>query len=88
MPMPGGAFGPGGGARGAKGGMTNPNATASPEDSGLKRTEFVILFIWKEPTDSDRLRNLKPPEGSAAAPAGADAQPRFLRPRSKKQKTP
>ncbi len=65
-------------------------ATSDMDDRGLKRTEFVILFIWKEPTDSDRLRNLKAPDqgGAAPAPAGADSQPRFLRPRSKKQKTP
>jgi hypothetical protein len=62
--------------------------TAEEEDRGLTRTEFVILFIWKEPTDSDRLRNLKPPDQGGAAAAPADAQPRFLRPRSKKQKTP
>ncbi len=63
-------------------------ATPTPEadDHGLKRTEFVILFIWKEPTDSDRLRNLKSPDQGGATPAGADSQPRFLRPRSKKSK--
>ncbi len=32
-----------------------------------KRTEFVILFVWKEPTPSDTLR------GTMAAAAGADA---------------
>jgi len=66
-----------------------PTATSEGEERGPKRTEFVILFIWKEPTGSDRLRNLKPPDQGGAAPAAdsADAQPRFLRPKSKNRKT-
>ncbi len=61
-------------------------ATNVPADeSGLKRTEFVILFIWKEPTDSDRLRNLT--ESSPGAAGGGDATPGFGRPKAK-PKTP
>ncbi len=65
------------------------NNTAEQDDRGPKRTEFVILLIWKEPTDSDRLRNLSSSDqsGSAAAapaPADANAQPGFHRPKPKK----
>ncbi len=87
-----GAMGPpGGGAGGVRSAMPNAQMQNQPtassgDDSGLKRTEFVILFIWKEPTDSDRLRNLTSSEqgGSSvtAAPSSTDSQPRFLRPRT------
>ena len=71
-------------------GRATPTTASDADDHGLKRTEFVILFIWKEPTASDRLRNLPAPDQGGAAPAasaGADSQPHSLRPRSKKQKT-
>ena len=41
-----------------QGGMPIPSADDAAADKGLQRTEFVILFIWKEPTDSDNLRGL------------------------------
>jgi hypothetical protein len=37
-----------------------PAPTAAPP-SRYKRTEFVILFIWREPTPSDTLLKAKPP---------------------------
>jgi type IV pilus assembly protein PilM len=85
--------GPGGPAMRGSGrtrpGMPTPGqvpSTASEEDDkGLKRTEFVILLIWKEPTDSDRLRNLTSGDQAggavgSGAPAG-DSQPRYRRPK-------
>jgi type IV pilus assembly protein PilM len=66
-------------------GMQPPGGQQQPaeNDHGLKRTEFVILFIWKEPTDSDRLRNLTSDQGGASASSApaADAQPHFRRPK-------
>ena len=47
--------------------------------SGHTRTEFVILFIWKEPTPSDSLRGEddKAVAANPAAPAGFPAPGRF-----------
>jgi type IV pilus assembly protein PilM len=83
------------GGAGSGGMRSRPNMPMTPgmqmqgqsptddNDRGLKRTEFVILFIWKEPTESDRLRNL--PLGDQAGGVAADsAPPRHLRPKSKK----
>jgi type IV pilus assembly protein PilM len=80
-PMPGGS-----GARGGSGSMRQPGQTppSEEEEKGLKRTEFVILFIWKEPTDSDRLRNLSGGDQGGAvggAASAGDSQPRYRRPR-------
>ncbi len=67
-------------------GTPSPGGSPVPEnDHGLKRTEFVILFIWKEPTDSDRLRNLSSDQSGSpgsSAPA-ADSQPGSWRPKGK-----
>jgi type IV pilus assembly protein PilM len=39
------------------GGMTTPQPPGGADaDNGPKRTEFVILFLWREPTPSDDLR--------------------------------
>jgi len=82
---PGAGNAPRSAGRGGMGGQMpaqNPSA-AEENDRGLKRTEFVILFIWKEPTESDRLRNL--PSGDQGGGAAADsAPPRHLRPKPKK----
>ena len=55
--------------------MTGPGGTASTATTmGAKsnhtRTEFVIFFIWKEPTPSDAMRAT---EGDATAASPADA---------------
>ena len=70
-------------------GVPGQNRPAEEEDRGPKRTEFVILFVWKEPTDSDRLRNLASSDqggatggSSVGAGSGSDTQPRFRRSRS------
>ncbi|HTU17810.1 MAG TPA: type IV pilus assembly protein PilM [Gemmataceae bacterium] len=66
-------------------------SSTSSEENALKRTEFVILFIWKEPTDSDDLRGLKgsaPAGGSAmaggAANPAAKSPPRNRRPKGRR----
>jgi hypothetical protein len=57
--MPGSADGPGTAATPGKGmGKVKP------------RFEFVIVFVWKEPTPSDKLRPIKKIEAPAAAPLG------------------
>jgi type IV pilus assembly protein PilM len=71
---------------GPPGSTNQPTAPTQKEGAnGPKRTEFVILFIWKEPTDSDALRGLSAgDQGGAAAPAAPlGAPPRSLRPKSK-----
>jgi hypothetical protein len=40
------------------GGTTQPTPSSADDDKGPKRTEFIILFIWKEPIPSDDLRGL------------------------------
>ncbi len=67
----GSSGGPGGmglpGGAGSRGG-SNP----APATVQHRRTEFVILFIWTEPTPSDALRNAAgggAPSGSPAAPS-------------------
>lgn len=90
MPNPGGMPPTGSPGRGGIPGFTQPKSgsTSDDDDRAMKRTEFVILFIWKEPTESDRLRNLKSSGqgGAAAAPAGAGstASPKSTRPKRKK----
>ncbi|HEY7423594.1 MAG TPA: type IV pilus assembly protein PilM, partial [Gemmataceae bacterium] len=51
--------------------------------TGPKRTEFIILLVWKEPTPSDDLRGL-----SAAAADGANNPTASPRPSDNKQSTP
>ncbi len=72
MPKPPNMVGPG-----MPGGLPGTTPTPSKSegtegDKGPKRTEFVILFIWKEPTDSDNLRGLAPRGGDAGGPASAN----------------
>ena len=57
---------------GFPGEATAPKTEEPGTDKGLQRTEFVILFIWKEPTDSDNLRGL-PDAGSGGASIGKPA---------------
>jgi type IV pilus assembly protein PilM len=64
----------GGGGRGGEGPVAAPppappsSPSATPNKNAKPRFEFVIMFVWKEPTPSDRLL-----EGS---PAGAPGAPR------------
>jgi type IV pilus assembly protein PilM len=84
----GGPMGGAGGPAAMKRNMAmtrNTTISVPADETGLKRTEFVILFIWKEPTDSDRLRNLT--EAAAGAAGAGDATPGFGRPKAK-PKTP
>jgi hypothetical protein len=50
----------------------NPGGTPPPKGIKMKpRFEFVIVFTWKEPTPSDKLRQIKKKEASqAAGPSG------------------
>lgn len=76
----------------AEGGDTPPMDDAPEEGNavstgdriakgGRKRTEFVILFVWKEPTPSDTLRGAlaassgDPTAAAPAAPAGGGLDP-------------
>jgi type IV pilus assembly protein PilM len=56
------------------GGFTGgPEGSAAPPPKGLKikpRFEFVVVFTWKEPTPSDKLRVIKKVEAPAAASGG------------------
>jgi type IV pilus assembly protein PilM len=73
--------------------MPTPVAPEKKENQGstnrLQRTEFVILFVWKEPTDSDDLRGLSQANsgggsgGNANIGAGSNSAPpkRTRRPR-------
>jgi hypothetical protein len=70
--LPGGGSAPQGsgnlpGVEGEPGqpGSQDPNAKA--KKGQVVRTEFIILFLWKEPTPSDALL---PPEEAPASPAG------------------
>jgi hypothetical protein len=38
---------------------------------GHQRTEFIILFIWQEPTPSDALRGIDDTSGTGGAAGGA-----------------
>jgi len=64
--------------------QSNGSMPPSENNRGLKRTEFVILLIWKEPTDSDRLRNLTSGDsssGAVAPAASSNSSPGFSRPK-------
>jgi hypothetical protein len=54
------------------------------KENGPQRTEFIILFVWKEPTPSDDLRGQTAAAGTGGAAvtatSGAQAVPKF-RPR-------
>src|SRR5260370_3123676 len=55
-------------------GFGNPAATGteSTDKNAPTRTEFVIVFIWRESTPSDKLRGLdQPPTDASAAGTGA-----------------
>jgi type IV pilus assembly protein PilM len=39
----------------------NPQAAPAAETGRHHRTEFIVLFVWTEPTPSDKLRSSEPP---------------------------
>jgi type IV pilus assembly protein PilM len=85
--LPGGAAGK---PIGQPAGATEPATPVA--EGGLQRTEFVILFVWKEPTPSDSLRGLSTTPASpvpgappSAAPAAGPAQP-ITHPRPRRAK--
>ncbi|HEX3152127.1 MAG TPA: type IV pilus assembly protein PilM [Gemmataceae bacterium] len=60
--------------------VTTPPATTEGPKGAVKikpRYEFVVIFAWKEPTPSDKLRVIKNKEAAAAAggPAAVGAPP-------------
>jgi hypothetical protein len=66
--------GSGNGPRGGLPGIGDEPGQPMGQDTNIQRkkgvvyrTEFIILFIWKEPTPSDALL---PPDEAPAAPAG------------------
>ncbi len=64
--------------------MVNPGVDIAESKDHPFRTEFVIVFIWKEPTPSDKLRGLAastPP--SAAPPPAQPGQPAPAQPAPK-----
>jgi hypothetical protein len=76
-PGPVGPAGPGGPGFGEGPGMPAP---ATPAAKGIKvkpRYEFVIIFAWKEPTPSDKLRPIKKyePPATTTAPSGPGGLP-------------
>jgi hypothetical protein len=65
------------------GGFRRPSFTEQPaaettdNKKNLQRTEFIILFVWKEPTPSDALlpQDEAPAEGAAEGAASSGAAP-------------
>ena len=71
--LPGAMTNPSGGNTGTNtGGTTTP---AAPTKGGAMRTEFVILFIWQEPTPSDALRGEAGATTASPAPASSSPVP-------------
>jgi type IV pilus assembly protein PilM len=79
MGMPGAVL-PGGTPGGTPGGPATRTAPAADE-KGPKRQEFVILFIWKEPTDSDELRHLTSGGGASGGKSASGTPSRGRRSR-------
>jgi type IV pilus assembly protein PilM len=74
MMMPGsGRGGPGMMPPDGRSGGANQPSTRATNSFGHTRTEFIILFIWQEPTPSDQLRG--PEEEAPAASAAGSMMP-------------
>jgi hypothetical protein len=64
------------GSRGPIGGpgqqrLSGPSGTEETDKKTLQRTEFIVLFCWREPTPSDKLLwGDEPTEGGDAAGTG------------------
>jgi hypothetical protein len=69
---PGRRGGPGGIAPGVAPGV---GAVGAEDATAPPRTEFVILFIWKEPTPSDKLRGLDDPAAGQPVQPGQPVRP-------------
>jgi hypothetical protein len=50
--------------RGGAGGQSDIQMKADGKKPKLTRTEFVILFVWREPTPSDQLIPEEAPAGT------------------------
>src|SRR5262249_26774445 len=76
-PGAGGGFLPGARGAGPRPGAVGPSATvdrqpakADADRNKPPRTEFVVLFFWKEATPSDDLMGFKAPEPDAGGAVG------------------
>jgi len=58
---------PGGGGPGKQ--PDNTSKDKEKDKGGHQRTEFILLFIWVEPTPSDKLRGMDEGTPPASAPA-------------------
>ena len=64
----------GGGEKGVGGIPGGVDTSALPKGLKVKpRYEFVLMFVWREPTPSDELRKIKEKDPNAAAATGAGA---------------
>jgi hypothetical protein len=62
---------------GGIGGLDTGDASASKK-SGLKRTEFVVIFVWKEPVPSDAIFKVDTPTGDAGGEQPGGAMPGMM----------
>jgi hypothetical protein len=62
-----GRYPPGGGT---PDGQDGPASEQVKKKARVVRTEFIILFIWKEPTPSDALRTVTDETPAAGSPGG------------------
>ena len=81
-PMTAGAGGPSGMMPGPGGfrrpSFAEPPATETADNKkNLQRTEFIVLFVWREPTPSDALlpQDEAPAEGAAEGGAASGGAP-------------
>ena len=64
----------GGGEKGVGGIPGGVDTSTLPKGLKVKpRYEFVLMFVWREPTPSDELRKIKEKDPNAAAATGAGA---------------
>jgi type IV pilus assembly protein PilM len=64
------ALGTGAPGTGAPGGAATTGSGTPAKGTGLKRTEFIVLFCWKEPTPSDKLMPEPPPPETGGGAGG------------------
>jgi len=56
------------------GAMPGVGGVSSAQASADRRTEFVVYFIWREPTPSDSLRHMLDASGGGEGGGGASAE--------------